>query len=120
VKRLGGDALGKALNVLNREKYYLAVDPWADSGEEEPHREIADDVTPPVDTGLMIEEALSVLEPNERIAFILKAEGWPIEDRDPNVMTICKYFGRTSRAIRYWIASAEEKLKKWRDGEAGT
>ncbi|HEY2593923.1 MAG TPA: hypothetical protein VGK33_08485, partial [Chloroflexota bacterium] len=102
-------------------KYFLAVDPEPDSDDEdERHREIADHVTPPVDTGLMTEEALRVLEPNERIAFILKAEGWPIEDDDPSVMTISKYFNRTSRAIRYWIAKAEEKLAKWRDGHTET
>ena len=82
--------------------------------------EIADRVTPPVDTQLLNDEALSLLEPNLREAFVLKVEGCPIEDRDPNVMTISKHFGKTSRTIRNWIAEAEKQLAAWRDEEAGS
>jgi len=51
---------------------------------------------------------------------VLKVEGWPIEDRDPNVMTISKYFGKTSRTIRNWIAEAEKQLAAWRDEETSS
>ena len=49
----------------------------------------------------------------------MRVEGWPVEDRDPNVPTISRYFGKTSRTIRNWLAQAEERLAAWRDGEAG-
>jgi hypothetical protein len=74
-------------------------------------------MTAPVDTQLLNDEALSLIEPNLREAFVLKAEGWPIEDSDPNVVTISKHFGKTSRTIRYWITEAEKKLAAWRDEE---
>lgn len=119
VKRLGWAAHKRAVDELKRETLFVTLEPTgADSDDEEDRAiQIPERVTPGVDTQLLNDEALSLLEPNVREAFVLKVEGWPIEDRDPNVMTISKHFGRTSRTIRNWIAEAEKQLAAWRDEE---
>lgn len=120
VKRLGWAASKRAVDELKRESLLVTLEPTGASADkdDQPAVEIADRVTPPVDTQLLNDEALSVLEPNLREAFVLKVEGWPIEDQDPNVMTISKHFGKTSRTIRNWITQAEKQLAAWRDEEA--
>ena len=120
VKRLGWAAYKRAVDELKRESHFVTLEPaGADTDAEEDRAfQIADRVTPPVDTQLLTDEALSLLEPHLREAFVLKVEGWPIEDRDPNVMTISKQFGKTSRTIRNWITEAESQLAAWRDEEA--
>jgi DNA-directed RNA polymerase specialized sigma24 family protein len=61
--------------------------------------------------------ALDVLEPNERSAFLLRHyDGWKIESKDPNVLTISKYLNRTPETIRNWLRNADAKLKDWRGG----
>jgi DNA-directed RNA polymerase specialized sigma24 family protein len=119
VKRLGWAAHKRAVEELQRESIFVTLEPTGDGFEDDEDRalEIEDRVTPPVDTQLLNDEALSLLEPNLREAFVLKVEGWPIEDRDPNIMTISKHFGKTSRTIRNWIAEAEKQLAAWRDEE---
>jgi hypothetical protein len=121
VKRLGWAASKRAVDDARRQSLLVSIEaPAVDFENDGDHAlEIADDVTPPVDTQLLSDEALSVLEPNVREAFVLKVEGWPVEDRDPNVMTISRYFGKTSRTIRNWISDAEKQLAAWRDEEAG-
>jgi hypothetical protein len=119
VKRIGWAAYKRAVEEIQRESLFVKLEPTTagPAGDEERALEIADPVTAPVDTQLLNDEALSLLEPNIREAFVLKVEGWPIEDRDPNIMTISKHFGKTSRTIRNWIAEAEKQLAAWRDEE---
>ncbi len=63
-------------------------------------------------------EALRQLEEPFRSAFLLRYyEGWPIEDQDPAVPTISRHFGKTSRTIRNWLATADEILARWRGGQ---
>jgi DNA-directed RNA polymerase specialized sigma24 family protein len=66
---------------------------------------------------MLIEEALSTLQQNEKIVFKLRyyAE-WEIENQDSNVMTISKYMKKTPRTIYNLLQSAEAKLSKWRGG----
>ncbi len=61
-------------------------------------------------------KALDILEPRERLAFILRhyAE-WEIQNQNPEVMTISKYFNKTPETIRNWLRRAEKKLKEWRE-----
>lgn len=122
VKRMGWAAHKRATNDLKRESLFVTLEATGPDSDDDEDRtvQIADRVTPPVDTQLLNDEALSVLEPHLREAFVLKVEGWPIEDRDPNVMTISKHFGKTSRTIRYWITEAERQLAAWRDQEIGS
>ena len=63
-------------------------------------------------------ETLRLLSPNERQAFLLRhyAE-WEIENQNPEIMTISRYFNRSSRTIRYWLTSAENKLQNWNGGQ---
>ena len=122
VKRLGWAAIKRAAAESQRELLLVSIESAGTGAEHDDEQplEIADPMTPGVDTRLMNDEALSLLEPNVREAFVLKVEGWPVEDRDPNVMTISRHFGKTSRTIRNWIADAERRLAAWRDEEAGS
>ena len=122
VKRLGWASHKRAVDELRRESLLVTLElTGADSDDEQDRTvEIADPVTPPVDTQLLNNEALGLLEPHVREAFVLKVEGWPIEDRDPSVMTISKHFGKTSRTIRNWMTEAERQLAAWRDEEVGS
>ena len=79
-----------------------------------PHRSPESEV---IDNSL-IREALSQLEEPFRSAYLLRHYfEWPIEDKDPAVQTISRYFGKTSRTIRNWLAKAEESLAIWRGGQ---
>lgn len=56
---------------------------------------------------------LEKLDPNVREAYLLRhREGLEIENRDPQVVTISKHFGRSPRTIRKWLAGAEERLQE--------
>ena len=63
-------------------------------------------------------EALSVLDSNERLLFVLRYyEEWEIENQDSSVITISKFFGVSDRAIRYRLEKVEKKLRKWQGGQ---
>lgn len=119
VKRLGIAAFNRAVAESRRNSLLVALEPTGAASEDELDRpiEIADAVTPAADTRLLIDEALASLDPNLRQAYVMKVEGWPVEDRDPTLMTISKYFGKTSRTIRNWISEAEKQLEDWRNQE---
>lgn len=57
-------------------------------------------------------KGLEVLEQPLRNAFIMRHYGeWEIENKDPDVPTISKHFGVSSRTVRRWLAAADEKLR---------
>ena len=63
----------------------------------------------------VIREALNRIEEPFRSAFLLRHYYmWPIEDQDPNVLTISQQFNKTPRTIRNWLAKAEECQAAWR------
>ena len=63
----------------------------------------------------LAKQALGTIKEPFRTAFILRYfEDWPIESNDPDQPTISKFFGKTSRTIRYWLQKAETALEKWR------
>jgi DNA-directed RNA polymerase specialized sigma24 family protein len=117
LKRLGIAAFKRATKEAAQP--LMAIDPTGQGSDDEADYgvQIADPMPTAADTRLLTEEALALLEPNVRTAFLLRVEGWPIEDRDPNVPTISGYFGKTSRTIRYWLAQADERLAAWRAEE---
>lgn len=64
---------------------------------------------------VLYREGLGILEEPYRRAFILRYyDGWQIEAKDPSVLTLSRYFGRTPRTIRSWLTYAEEILERWR------
>ena len=64
---------------------------------------------------VLIRAALHQLEEPIRSAYLLRHhQGWPIEDKDPNVRTISRHFGKTPRTIRNWLSRADELLEAWR------
>lgn len=70
----------------------------------------------PEEYGLFIDKALSVLNNSEREAFVMRYFWeWEIENTDPNIPTISTRFGKSPRTIRNWLASADRKIKTWRD-----
>ena len=64
---------------------------------------------------VLIEAALHQLEEPIRSAYLLRHhKNWPIEDKDPDVQTISRHFGKTPRTIRNWLSKADEILQAWR------
>ncbi len=64
------------------------------------------------------EGLLERLDPEVREAYMLRhRDGMEIENKDPDVMTISKHFGRTPRTIRTWLRGAEEKLQELQGGQ---
>lgn len=70
----------------------------------------------PEEYGLFIDKALRVLKDDEREAFIMRHFWeWEIENADPSIPTISTRFGKSARTIRNWLASADKKIKTWKD-----
>lgn len=118
LKRLGTAAFKRATKDSNTP--LVAIDPTGEGSDEEDDHgiQVADPMATALDTQLLSDEALALLEPNVRTAFLLRAGGWPVEDRDPNVPTVSRLFGKTSRTIRYWLTEADERLATGRaEGE---
>ncbi len=64
---------------------------------------------------VLIEASLHQLEEPIRSAYLLRHhKDWPIEDKDPDVQTISRHFGKTPRTIRNWLSKADEILEVWR------
>lgn len=58
---------------------------------------------------------LDDLSEKERAAFLLRNfVGWEIENQDPSIMTISRYFDRSPRTISNWLRAAEDKLQRAR------
>lgn len=61
---------------------------------------------------------LENLESNVRTAFVLRHYyGWEIENQDPSIMTISRYFDCTPKTIRNWLNRATEKIQKCQGGQ---
>jgi hypothetical protein len=59
-----------------------------------------------------IKKGLDFLPWQHRVAFLMRHYGdWEINNKDPNLLTISKYFGVSDRTIRRWLAAAEEQLR---------
>ena len=64
----------------------------------------------------LIRAALSQLKEPLRSAYLLRHyEDWQIENQDPSVPTISRYFNKTPRTIRNWLTKAEKCLEAWRE-----
>ncbi len=62
-------------------------------------------------------DGLRQLNANERTAYILVyLHGWPIESQKKGEPTVSGFFKKDPRTIRNWLASAEKKLRAWREG----
>jgi DNA-directed RNA polymerase specialized sigma24 family protein len=95
--------------------------PDVDDGAENGFAEVADSADSPDELLLKreemqkIREGLQQLKEPYRTAFVLRYYyDWPVEDADPTVPTISRYFGKTSRTIRNWFTEAERVLQEWR------
>lgn len=92
----------------------------SDDAADEKNREVAawteilePEVTP--EQRAIYREGLGVVPEPQRTAFMLRYYyGWQIEDQDPAILTISRYFNKTDRTIRNWLKQAEAQLKQWR------
>ncbi len=124
LEKLAVAAFGRQVNELARSarQVPLSALPGASDGDdEETHVAAPTDAlaapAPPPEQALLYREALATLEEPYRTAFVLRHyAGWPIEDGDPGVPTISRYFDKTPRTIRNWMATAEQVLAAWRGG----
>jgi DNA-directed RNA polymerase specialized sigma24 family protein len=67
------------------------------------------------DRAALLRDALTTLPEPKRTAWVLRyAEDWPIEDKDPHVPTLSKYFKVSGRTIRNWLSDAESELAERR------
>ncbi len=71
-----------------------------------------------VNDRILIHAALKQLKEPLRTAYLLRYyEDWPVENQDASEPTISRYFNRTPRTIRNWLAKAEKELEAWRQEE---
>lgn len=76
------------------------------------------DTTLTADELALCKDALNTVDEPYRTAFILHHyHGWPIESIDSTALTISRYFNKTPRTIRNWLAKAEGALLNWRNEE---
>src|SRR5215204_3872376 len=62
----------------------------------------------PTDYTMMLREGLNKLPPNIQLVAELLLDGWQIESKNPEELTISKKLGVSSRTIRNWLAEARE------------
>jgi len=68
----------------------------------------------PTDYTLTLREGLNKLPPDIRLVAELLLDGWQIESKNPEELTISKKLGVSSRTIRNWLLQAREILKDYR------
>ncbi len=121
LERLVVSTFGRQAREIARAQRQVSLSalPGADGDDEERRVAAAPEALAepalPLDQALLYREALGTLDEPYRTAFVLRYyEGWPIEDQDPTVPTISRYFAKTPRTIRNWMAAAEGTLAAWR------
>lgn len=63
-----------------------------------------------------IPRALAHLDEPIRSAFVMRHYwDWPVENQDPDIPTISRYFGKDPRTIRNWLVKARDELAAWRE-----
>lgn len=69
----------------------------------------------PIERSILGNDGLNAMKEPYRTAFILHySYGWQIESNDPHAPTLSKYFNKTPRTIRNWLALGEKALEAWR------
>lgn len=62
------------------------------------------------------ERALAAMNPKHAEVFKMKyLYDIPIEDKNPEVYTISRHFGKSPRTIQNWLTAAESALQRWRE-----
>jgi len=117
LKRLEGEITKKYGRSQEKERMTDSLTAEGDDGDGPglDKDRIARDQTLSPEQRLMLREGLLLLPEPIRTAFVLyHYDGWQIESSGAQELTIAKYFGKTPRTIRNWMARAEAILGNWR------
>ena len=122
LKRLLADVYSKHLELLKRAAN--EVSPGWVYGSEPDSEETGTQYVAPVAAGglsaeerVLVSDALGRLgEPYKTLIVLRYYEDWPVESEDEGVMTISRYFDKTPRTIRNWLATASSRLQAWQEG----
>jgi DNA-directed RNA polymerase specialized sigma24 family protein len=94
------------------------VEPSLEQGKDLDIIERVADQSMPIETRVLLKEALAEIPQQYRMAYVLHHfSGWQIESNNPRESTLSKYFGKTPRTIRNWLSNAENYLDEWRGEE---
>lgn len=128
LKRISLDVRRKYLREQTKDRRYLQPSSFKsqeETGENENDWENVSDTNgneiaaenkfSSVEMDVLWREALHVLkEPMQTAVLLHYVTGWQIESKDPNEITVSKYFRKTPKTIYNWLRQAEDELIKWR------
>lgn len=105
--------LRRYLQRQKEDRHTDSLDAETDQGEETP---VAADALRVEDESVFdraaINKMLDALEEPYRTVYVMRYYGdWEIENKDPEVPTISRHYGRSPRTIRRWLNKAEEQLR---------
>jgi len=105
--------LRRYLHKQKEDRHTDSLDAETDEGEDAPF--VADALRVEDESifdRAAINKMLDALEEPYRTVYIMRHYGeWEIENKDPEVPTISKHYGRSPRTIRRWLDKAEEQLR---------
>lgn len=99
---------------IEREKDLFYQNRETEDGEESQIENTFRSSDAPADYTMTLREGLEKLPPNIRLVAELMLDGWQIESKHPEELTISKKLGVSSRTIRNWLVQAREILKDYR------
>ena len=113
------DRIRKKDRELLEPEAFLELDPdWPNEIDERlvPRSTILNDNhNSTVEEEILLKNSLYYLNPQLRLVYCLyHYDHWPIDSKNEDCQTLCKFFGVTDRTIRNWLNKAEDELKKWR------
>jgi DNA-directed RNA polymerase specialized sigma24 family protein len=126
LKRISLDVRRKYLRDQTKDRHYLqpsSFQPPEETGENEwenvsdtnGNEIAAKNGFSSVEMEALWREALHILQEPMRTAVLLHyITGWQIESKDPNEITVSKYFRKTPKTIHNWLRQAENELSNWR------
>lgn len=117
------DVRRRYLKQQNRDNRNVAP-AWAHGSEPVGELEQDDKYPEPATEGdlgedMMNQELLNALSADDRRLIELRLLGLPIEDQDPSVPTISKYFGVTPRTINNRLRALQRFTLEWLEKERG-
>jgi len=69
------------------------------------------------DIAFIKEGVIAIPDRHRKMFLLLHYEGWPIKSKDPETMTLSKYFDVDPKTIYNWLNEVGEALRMWREGK---